>query len=70
MTRSDYYDFHSLMVDAEKRDGLFVYPSIRKSGLMDLYFHCCKQSNEHPNKIIVLEIEFYCDDPERLDDGL
>ena len=70
MSRTDYHDFHTLIVDPEKAKGLYVWPSIRKSGLTEKYFQCCKQATDHPNKLVVLEIEFYCSNDEVIDLGV
>ena len=69
MSRMDYHDFHTLSVDAERVSGLFVWPSVTKSGLTRKFFECCKQANDHPNKLVVLEVEFYCYDPEKVFNG-
>lgn len=67
MARNDYCDFHTLCIDCEKVGGLYLWPSIRRSGLTDKFFRCCKQAVDNPNELVVLEVEFYCNDPERLD---
>lgn len=68
MTRTDYLDFHTLSIDCEKVSGLYLWPSIRRSGLSEKFYACCKQASDHPNKLVVLEVEFYVHDPERLVD--
>lgn len=69
MSRIDYCDFHTLQVDCEKVSDLYLWPSIRRSGLADQFYRCCKQASDHPNELVVLEVEFYVYDPERLEDG-